>query len=181
MAKIPDIKEEIKIPDGVEASKNDKGEITIKGEKGSLNRVFSHPKINIKIKDDSITLTCKNPRRKEKALLGTFVAHIKNMIKGVNQGFEYKMKTVFSHFPVKTTVEGNELIVKNFLGEKSPRKIKIPEDIEVKTKGEDITVSGINKERVGQTVADIERLCKIKKWDIRVFQDGIYKVSSGGT
>ena len=178
MAKIAEIKEEITIPDNVVITiENDN--ITVKGEKGSLSRVFSHPKIDIKVKGKVVEVLCKNPRRKEKALVGTFVAHIKNMIKGVNKEFEYKMKTVFSHFPIKTTVEGNEFVIQNFLGERSSRRAKILEGVTVEAKGEDITVKGIDKERVGQTVANIERATKVKKRDIRVFQDGVYLVSKG--
>ena len=46
------------------------------------------------------------------------------MIKGVTKGFEYKMKTVFSHFPIKTSVEGNDFVIQNFLGERSPRRAR---------------------------------------------------------
>ena len=102
------------------------------------------------------------------------------MNKGVTKGFEYKMKTVFSHFPIKTSVEGNEFIIQNFLGERSARRAKILEGVNVEAKGEDITVQGIDKEKVGQTVANIERATKVKKRDIRVFQDGIYRISKGG-
>ena len=112
-------------------------------------------------------------------MIGTFVAHINNMIKGVTEGFEYKMKTVFSHFPIKTSVDGNEFVIKNFLGERSPRRAKILDGVTVEVKGDDITIQGINKERVGQTVANIERATKVKKRDVRVFQDGVYRVSKG--
>ena len=102
------------------------------------------------------------------------------MIKGVTEGFEYKMKTVFSHFPIKTSVDGNEFIIQNFLGERSARRAKILEGVSVEVNGEDVTVQGTNKESVGQTVANIERTTKVKKRDVRVFQDGVYRVSKGG-
>jgi large subunit ribosomal protein L6 len=102
------------------------------------------------------------------------------MIKGVSQGFEYKMKTVFSHFPIKTSVEGNEFIIQNFLGERSARRAKILEGVTVEVNGEDVTVKGSDKECVGQTVANIERATKVKKRDVRVFQDGVYRISKGG-
>ena len=174
-----EIKEEIMIPDNVQATLENNN-ITISGEKGSLTRFFSHPKIDIKLMEKTITISCKQPRRKEKALVGTWVAHINNMIKGVTEGFEYKMKTVFSHFPIKTSVEGNEFIIQNFLGERAPRKAKILEGVTVEAKGEEITVTGIDKEKVGQTVANIERATKVKYRDVRVFQDGIYRTSRGG-
>ena len=112
--------------------------------------------------------------------MGTFVAHINNMIEGLTEGFEYKMKTVFSHFPIKTSVDGDEFVIQNFLGERSPRKAKIIEGVTVEAKGDDVTVTGIDKETVGQTVANIERATKVKYRDVRVFQDGVYLVSKGG-
>ena len=102
------------------------------------------------------------------------------MIKGVTEGFEYKMKTVFAHFPIKTSVEGNKFVIQNFLGERSPRTAKILEGVTVEAKGENVTVSGTDKEKVGQTAANIERATKVKKRDIRVFQDGVYVTSKRG-
>lgn len=177
MSEKMEIAEEIKIPDGIEITiENDI--IHVKGEKGSLSRVLSHPRIKMKIKDNSVKISFSNSsHRKEKALMGTFVAHIKNMIKGVTEGFEYKMKTVYSHFPIKTNVEGNYFLIHNFLGERSPRKAKILDQVQVEVKGDDITVTGIDKEKVGQTVANIERATKITNRDIRVFQDGVYLIN----
>ena len=102
------------------------------------------------------------------------------MIKGVTEEFEYKMKTVFSHFPIKTSIEENEFIIQNFLGERAPRKAKILDGVTVETKGDDITVKGIDKEKVGQTAANIEKTTIVRNRDIRVFQDGIYRISKGG-
>lgn len=176
---IPEINEQIEIPEGVTVTfENDK--MSIKGEKGELTRVFSHPKINIKINGKNIEISSKNVRRKEKALMGTYIAHMKNMIHGVSQGFEYKMKTVFSHFPIKTSIEGAHFLIQNFLGERSPRRAKILEGVTVESKGDNVTVTGIDKEKVGQTVANIERATRVKKRDIRVFQDGVYRISKGG-
>ena len=112
---IEEVKEQITIPEGVTAS-IDNDVLTIKGEKGEISRVFSYPRIDVSVKDKKVIIGCKLHRKKEKALVGTFTAHINNMIKGVSDGFEYKMKTVFSHFPIKTTVEGNMFVISNFLG-----------------------------------------------------------------
>lgn len=179
MVRIAEIKEQIKIPDGVTVTL-EKDILTVKGDKGLLKRIFSHPKINVKVNGNLVEIHSKNVRRKEKALIGTFVAHIKNMIKGVTEGFEYKMKTVFSHFPIKTSVENNEFIIQNFLGERAARRAKILEGVTIEIQGEDITVQGSDKEKVGQTVANIERATSVKKRDTRVFQDGVYRTSKGG-
>jgi large subunit ribosomal protein L6 len=179
MTKISDIKESISIPDSVQVE-IDQGKITVRSDKGELSRHLYHPKISMKIKDKQIEVNCKNPRRKDKALTGTFIAHINNMLKGVTESFEYKMKTVYSHFPIKTAVEGNDFVIQNFLGERSARRAKIIEGVRVEAKGDDVIVSGIDKEKVGQTVANIERSTAVKRRDIRVFQDGVYRISKGG-
>lgn len=182
MVKTAEIKEHIiKIPENVQITfENDK--LTVTGEKGSVSRVFSYPKIDLKVEGkENIVLNCKSSRRKDKALLGTYIAHIKNMIKGVTEGFEYKMKTVFSHFPIKTSVEDGKFVIQNFLGERAARTAKILEGVTVEAKGENITVQGIDKEKVGQTVANIERATKVKYRDVRIFQDGIYRISKGGS
>ncbi len=177
MTKITELKEEIEIPQGVELSIENKT-ITVKGEKGSISKTLSHPKIDLKLNGNKFEISCiKSPKRKEKALIGTFKAHINNMIKGVTEGFEYKMKTVFSHFPIKTNVEGDAFTIQNFLGERSPRKAKILEGVKVETKGDEVTVSGVDIEKVGQTAANIERAGKVTRRDIRVFQDGVYVIS----
>ena len=180
MVTIAEIKEIIMLPRGASASL-EYATVTITGEKGTITRTFAHPKIAITHKDNSIVVSCKNARRKQKALVGTFVAHLNNMVKGVTEGFEYKMKTVYSHFPIKTLVEGNTFIIENFLGERAPRKAVILEGVTVEVKGDDVTATGIDKEKVGQTVANIERATKVKHRDIRVFQDGVYRTSKGGS
>jgi large subunit ribosomal protein L6 len=91
------------------------------------------------------------------------------------------MKTVFSHFPIKTSVEDNKFVIQNFLGERAPRNAVILDGVNVEVKGEDVTVSGIDREKVGQTVANIERATSVKRRDIRVFQDGVYRISKGGS
>jgi large subunit ribosomal protein L6 len=165
----------VKIPDGVQVqySKQD-GKFIVKGPLGTLDRVFTNPRINIEIKDKTILVTCSKPRKKENALVGTWHAHISNMIHGVKKGFEYKMKIVYSHFPIKTHVKDNELVIENFLGEKMPRRAKIIGETKVKVSGDQIIINGINIEHAGQSMANIEHATEIKDYDPRVFQDGIY-------
>jgi len=180
MAAVTEIREKIEFSNGVEITIDEKT-VHVKGEKGSLSKILSYPKIGITVKNNIVEISCLNfPKRKEKALIGTFKAHIKNMIQGVTEGFEYKMKTLFAHFPIKTSIEGDTFVIQNFLGERSPRKAIILDGVTVESKGENVTVSGIDKEKVGQTAANIERATKVKKRDIRVFQDGVYIVSKRG-
>lgn len=179
MAKTAEMKEELKIPDGVQITIEEKT-VHAKGPKGTMSKLLAHPKIHLAVNGNVIQISCtQSPRRKEKALVGTYKAHIRNMIKGVTIGYETKMKTVFAHFPIKTSVEGNLFVIQNFLGERFARKAEILPDVKVEVKAEHITVSGIDKESVGQTAANIERATKVKNRDIRVFQDGIYIVKRG--
>ena len=124
-------------------------------------------------------MRCEYPRIRDKAMVGTITSHIKNMIHGVTDGYEYQMKIVFSHFPIKVSVKGDELVIENFLGERHPRKAMILGDTKVSVKGDELSLSGIDREQVGQTAANIEQATKVKGFDIRVFQDGIYITAKG--
>jgi large subunit ribosomal protein L6 len=163
----------VEIPEGVEGMLDGRI-ITIKGEKGELVRDFSHASIKIQLEGKTVTVQASWPRKKEAALVGTVRSHIQNMIKGVTEGFTYKLKIVFSHFPITVKVQGKTLIIQNFTGERNPRKAKIMGDTKVKVKGDDIIVQGINLEDVSQTAANIQNATKIRIKDPRVFLDGIY-------
>ena len=130
-------------------------------------------------KDGIVVVHCDKPRRRDLGLVGTWASHVNNMMIGVTEGFHYKMRIIFSHFPVKTSVRGNELIIENFLGERHPRKANILPDVTAKISGDSIVLEGINKEHVGQTAANIEKATRVKRYDPRVFQDGIYLVNRG--
>ena len=99
------------------------------------------------------------------------------MVKGVTDGFTYTLKALYSHFPMTLAVKGNQLIVNNYFGERVPRSAAILNGVEVKVQNKtEVVVSGIDKEAVGQTAANIERSTTVKKRDRRVFQDGIYLI-----
>jgi len=166
---------EIDIPEKVEATYSHPT-LSIKGPKGSLTRDFSHPRLKMKVDNGKVVTRCSLPRKGEKALVGTWTAHARNMIVGVSQGFEYRMKIVYAHFPVKVTFnkKNSILVIANFMGEKSDRKAKIFDGVKVKIDSDQVILTGIDREKVGQSAANIERSTKIKGFDIRVFQDGIY-------
>jgi large subunit ribosomal protein L6 len=96
------------------------------------------------------------------------------MITGVEKGFLYRLKIVFSHFPISVKVQDKFVSIENFTGERRARKAKIIGDVKVKVESEDVTVEGINLEDVSQTAANIEQATKVKNKDPRVFLDGIY-------
>lgn len=170
---------EIKLPDSVEA-KLDGNIIQLKGTKGSLARPFYYHNLSIELKPKSIVLSCKNATKRDKTNLGTFEAILKNMIKGVSEGFVYKLKICSSHFPMNVSFKDNILSVKNFLGEKVPRTLEIPNDVSLKVDGNIIVLEGIDKEKVGAVAGSIEKLTRITNRDRRRFQDGIYIIEKAG-
>lgn len=169
------IREEIEIPEGVEVIIGN--EVSIKGPNGEISRKFSYPNVSINIEDDLIVLETNFPKKVDKSMIGTTKAHINNMITGVTDGFTYHMKIVFAHFPMTVKVKGNLVSIDNFIGERHPRSSKIVGDAKVSVKGDEVIITGVNKEEVGQTMANLEQATKIKGKDPRVFQDGIYLVS----
>jgi len=165
--------ESVEIPENVEVMLEGKA-VTVKGEKGTLTRDFSHAPVSIRLEGREVKVWANWPRKREEALVGTVCSHVKNMITGVTKGFTYKLKIVFSHFPISVKVTGNKALIENFIGERSPRIAKIMGDVKVTVKGEDVIVQGINIEDVSQTAANIQDATKIKRRDPRKFLDGIY-------
>ncbi len=172
---VKEIARTIKIPEGVSVSLS-QDVFTARGPKGTVERKFWYPGIKIEVREEEILVDAESSRKEQKAMVGTFTSHIKNLITGVSEGFEYKMTIVYAHFPMQVKVDGKTLIIGNFLGEKKPRVAKILGETKVKVTGNDVSISGINKEDVGQTAANIEQKTKIKRFDPRTFQDGIYIV-----
>ena len=174
-----EIIQKIEIPEGVEANIED-GELTVKGPKGENKREFKIGKLDFQKKDNLIILGYKKATKNEKKMINTITAHIKNMLKGIKEGFEYQLKICSSHFPFTVDIQGNDATVKNFLGEKIPRKLRIPENVEVDIKGGIITITSNDKESAGQAAANFERATKIRNKDRRVFQDGIFIINKAG-
>ena len=175
MVKLANITETIPIPEDVTVNVEN-SEVTVKGNGGEIKRNFNHNNITISNDDENVTISVAFPNKKDKAMVGTIKSHVSNMIYGVKHGFTYKMKIVYAHFPMTVKVKGNIVSIDNFIGERSPRTAKIIGDVKVSVKGDDVTITGINKEHVGQTMANIEQATKIKGRDPRIFQDGIYLV-----
>ena len=166
------------IPAGVTISKNG-DDITVKGSKGELTRRMYHPMIVIDIAEGQVTISTESTRRSVRALVGTYAALLKVMSHGVTEGYEYHMKIVFNHFPIQAKVAGDKVEIGNFLGEKQARYANIVEGVKVKISGDEVILTGINRESIGNTAANIEQACKVRNRDPRVFQDGIYITSRG--
>ncbi|MFC6752129.1 50S ribosomal protein L6 [Halorubrum tibetense] len=166
---------EIEIPDDVSAE-IDHLELTVEGPNGSVTRRLWYPDIDVSVEDGAVVIASENEDAKTNATVGTFESHVSNMIHGVTDGWEYKMEVFYAHFPMQVNVEGDEVVIENFLGERAARRAPIRGDTDVQVDGETVTLSGSDKEAVGQTAADIEQLTKVTDKDTRVFQDGVYIV-----
>ena len=183
MAKATYVAEEVRIPEGVEVEV-DGARVRVRGPKGELERDFSHARgVFIRLDEDEegkkVVVEAFFADRRRKALVGSIASHIENMITGVTKGFRYKLKVVFSHFPITVKVQGDKVVIENFLGEKAPRIAKILPGVTVKVQKNDVIVEGIDIESVGQTAANIELATKVKDKDRRVFIDGIYIYEKG--
>jgi large subunit ribosomal protein L6 len=146
-------KQPIKIPTGIDV-KLDNRNINVKGPKGSMIRQIPIG-VGIEIKDDFIIVTPKNVDTKQgKALWGTWRALINNMVIGVADGFKKTLE--YKGVGYKAVVEGKNLNLE--LGFSHSIKVPSPDGIEFSTDKNTITVSGIDKELVGQVAARIKKL-----------------------
>ncbi|MFH0836287.1 MAG: 50S ribosomal protein L6 [Candidatus Micrarchaeota archaeon] len=164
----------VKIPEGVSVS-IDGSKFIVKGKSVSLEKPFNPLMTTLKVEGNEVDVSIVGkPNKKKNAIANAVVSHLKNMIHGTSHEFEKKLKLVFAHFPVTLEVKGNQMLIKNFLGEKTPRTAVISAGVKVQAKGADVTVSGHDKELVGQTAANIIKATRVTNRDERIFQDGIY-------
>ncbi len=176
------MKETIDIPEDVSAT-IDHLDLTVEGPNGSVTRRLWYPDVNVSAEDEAVVIESDAEDAKTTATVGTFRSHVRNMIHGVTEGWEYEMEVFYAHFPMQVSVQDGDVVIENFLGERAPRRTQIRGDTEVAVDGEELTLSGPDKEAVGQTAADIEQLTRVKDKDTRVFQDGVYitqKPTTGG-
>ncbi|MBD3190553.1 MAG: 50S ribosomal protein L6 [Candidatus Heimdallarchaeota archaeon] len=152
--------------------------VFVEGPLGKLQRDFTGEPVNMELDGSVLKVSAAFPRRRELAMVGTVTAHVRNMVVGVTKGYTYKLTIVYSHFPISVDVQGKEVIIKNLYGQRDPRRAKICGDhVDVKVEGEEVIITGINKEHVGQTSANIQEICKLRgKYhkDPRRFMDGVW-------
>ena len=145
----------ISIPSGVDA-KTDKGFIIVKGVKGELKQKL-HNYIRIDIKGNEIIVSVENPeQKKEKAFWGLYRSLINNMVVGVSEGFEKKLEIVGVGY--KVALSGKKLTLN--LGFSHPVDFILPETITALVEGNFITISGFDKQLVGEVAAKIRKLKK---------------------
>merc|ERR1712043_31745 len=169
---------------GVEASVKSRI-VTIKGARGTLKRNFRHLAVDIFMSDKK-TLKVEKwfGKRKENAAVRTVCSIIQNAITGVMRGYKYKMRAVYAHFPINCAIsEGGSLVeVRNFLGEKFMRKVRMHDGVKCensKEQKDELILTGNSLEAVSQSAALIQQSTTVKNKDIRKFLDGVYVSERG--
>ena len=155
-------------------------DLQVEGPNGRVEKRLWYPDIDVSADDDAVVIASDAEDRKTQATMGTFASHVENIVHGVTEGWSYEMAILYAHFPMQVRVEGDEVVIENFLGERHPRRTTIHGDTEVEIDGETIRLTGPDKEAVGQTAADIEQLTRVTNKDTRVFQDGVYITKKPG-
>lgn len=172
----------IEIPEDVSVN-IDGNKVLVKGPLGEIVKDFTGVPVNFYIEDRTIKFRIYRKGKKGFALINTIKSRLNNLFVGVQKGYTYKMKVYYVHFPMTVEVSGDEVLIKNFAGERGIRRAKIVPGVNVKVtkKGTDIEViiTGLDKDAVGQTAANIHLACKRKGKDPRVFLDGIYLYYKG--
>ena len=145
--------------------------ITVSGKRGTLVREFKHINLDItKTEEGNVKVDLWFGKRKQLACIRTVCSHIENMCTGVMKGYTYKMRFVYSHFPINVEI-------RNYLGEKLVRRVKLCDGVEYVRTADvkdqiELTDNDINA--VSLTAANIQQTTKDVTHDIRKLLDGIY-------
>ena len=130
--------------------------IVVKGEKGTLTRTL-HPAVDMEIKDNTISVTIEQEDRKNRSLQGLTRSLVANMVDGVSKGFERVLE--INGIGYRAEMKGKSIVLN--LGYSHPIDFPLPDGIDATVdKNNVIRLTGIDKERVGQTAASIRKLRK---------------------
>ena len=167
----------VKIPKECKV-KIDRRMVTVDGPRGTLRKSFKHLQVEFTLKVTTIFIKVWFPNRKAVACVRTICSHLKNMFTGVLQGYKYKMKSVYAHFPININIinDNTHVEVHNFLGEKFVRKVNMMPGVTAKSTGakDEIMIEGNDVEMVSRSAALIQQSTTVKNKDIRKFLDGVY-------
>ncbi|MFH1133160.1 MAG: 50S ribosomal protein L6 [Nanoarchaeota archaeon] len=177
MAQNKPFEERIALPEGV-TGRVEGGVVILKGKAGELKREIIGPRVAVE--GAEIVLRTEKGLKKQKKLVMSAKAHIKNMCSGVMAKHVYILKICSGHFPMTVAVQKGEFVVKNLYGEKVARTVKVVPGTDVKVDGTAITVESVDKELAGKMAANIQQLTRRPGFDTRIFQDGIYITEKSG-
>ncbi|NWF96696.1 MAG: 50S ribosomal protein L6 [Candidatus Thorarchaeota archaeon] len=166
---------QIQIPEKCKVTIEDRT-VTVSGPMGTVSRSFMDSQTTIRLDGREFVASTTSKRKHDRAMVGTIVAHLRNMFDGVQHGYKYELKVVYSHFPMNIEVRGKELTIKNFIGERGVRKAHLIGDVKIQVAEDEITITGIDLEQVSQSAANIQSACKLRGKDRRVYLDGVYVI-----
>ena len=170
--------QEIEIPSGVKVQvSKDRDELTISGKLGSCAKHINTHLLQASVDGNRLVLkeaSAKKLAKKATLAAQALASEAKGAMRGVETGYERRMKILFAHFPITVEVKDGTVQAKNMFGEKKPRVARIMGTTKVEVKQQELTVKGVDMYDVGQTAANIHKLSFAKHKDSRVFQDGIY-------
>lgn len=152
--------------------------VTVTGPRGTLTRAFKTVNFAVELRGTrSMRVDMWFGNRKQKACLRTVCTHMKNMMTGVTEGFSYKVRYAYNHFPINVTLTkdkaGGDLVeVRNFLGERQLRKVKLYDDVKISKSDnvkDELVLVGNDIEKVAGSAALLHESCLVKGKDIRKF------------
>jgi large subunit ribosomal protein L6 len=145
----------IVVPQGVEVSITDEA-VVVKGPKGQLEQAL-HPRVTVNQDEDGLRVTVVDPSvKQDNALWGLYASLLMNMVTGVTEGYEKKLEV--NGVGYKVAASGNKVTLN--VGYSHPVDFTLPEGVQVAVEKNVITLTGINKQLVGQTAADIRKVRK---------------------
>ena len=157
--------------------------VTVKGPRGELVREFKYVDMDMKIVSEKyVRVDLWFATRKQLACVRTICSHIENMFVGVTKGFRYKMRFVYSHFPINVSWSGRTVEIRNFLGEKRVRRVELCSGVDyVRTANvkDQVELTGNDIALVSLTAANIQQATNVRNKDLRKFLDGIYVSEKG--
>ena len=149
-------KQPIEIPEGIEVNVDDKNVVTVKGSKGELQEKI-HSNVSIEKKDKEVIVSIEDiSDKKQKSLWGLSRTLISNMIEGLIKGYEKKLEV--NGVGYRVALSGKKLTLN--VGYSNPVDFELPEGVNGAVEGNVITISGINKQAVGQAAARIRKIRK---------------------
>ena len=177
--KILNLSRSIDVPENVTVSLEGK-RLTVSGPKGTLTKDFSNYDVIIETDEKEIKVHAYYLNKRKKAATLAVVGFISNMIKGVTEGYVYKSKIIYSHFPITVEPDNKkrEIVIKNLYGGRKILKVPIVgAETKVRVERDDVIIEGIDKWAVGQTAANMQEICRLRgkrKKDPETFMDGIW-------
>ena len=143
------------IPEGVTVEVNG-NVVTVKGSKGELSLTTSDL-VTVEVKEGTVVVTRKNETIPARQMHGTTNANIRNMMIGVSEGYSKALEIIGVGY--RFALKGNKLVIN--AGYSHPVEIEVPSDLKLDVQGNNqVTVSGISKERVGEFAANIRKVRK---------------------